>query len=123
MKKAKTMDRLVEHILTISDEEIRSLRLRDAAEVLRIYFFIAGVLFVLTRGETFGRFVEREKLNRAALYLENNKDMNIGVLSERLGFASKEEFSEKFENFFLVKPERYWELAQIKARYSWENKQ
>ncbi|MCK4764445.1 MAG: hypothetical protein KAW12_19755 [Candidatus Aminicenantes bacterium] len=124
MKKRKRdsiIERAISYLITSSDEKLSRLTVRDVSGELKISFLLPAVIFLLSRRETFACFAARQKLFRAAQHLEKNKDMNIAALSKRLGFATQEEFTERFDNFFLVKPERYWELSQIKERYSWEN--
>ena len=104
-------------ILTRSDREISNLNITETAASLGTECAFLSQEFLLDQKITFERFVEREKLYRAAFALEIEGYITVGSLSKRLGFVTVRDFVKTFEDYFLIDPRRYQLLVRNRARY------
>jgi transcriptional regulator GlxA family with amidase domain len=93
------------------------LSITDAAAALGTECTLLSREFLLDQKITFERFVEREKLYRAAFALEKERYITVRSLSGRLGFATVHDFVKTFEEYFLIDPQRYRLLVRNRARY------
>ncbi|MCK5055749.1 MAG: hypothetical protein KAT34_03790 [Candidatus Aminicenantes bacterium] len=108
-------------ILTRSDLKLSNLGITDAAAAVGTECAFLSQDFLLDRRITFERFVEREKLYRAAFAFEIERHITVGALSKRLGFATIRHFAKAFEDYFLIAPQRYQLLVRNRARYRHKN--
>lgn len=108
-------------VLTRSDLELSELNIRDVAAALGTERDFLSQEFLIDRKISFERFVEREKLFRAAFALETEQQVTVRGLSKRLGFATVRDFVKPFEDYFLIDPQRYRLLVRNRAKYSHKN--
>lgn len=109
-------EKAVIYILSLQDEEIKSVRVKDVADAVKIDRAYLSRVFKSTLRISLTRFIKREKLYRAFFALEKEQDINVRDLSDRLGFPGIRSFEREFECFFLVKPGRYKELVKQRQK-------
>jgi AraC-like DNA-binding protein len=61
---------------------------------------------------TIANAIVREKIHRAYFILRKDFLKSIDELSNDLGFINVEDFNDKFENFFAIKPKAYQEIRE-----------
>jgi len=104
----------VSYILSIKDEGIKNLEAEEVAAVVNKNLFFLNLAFLLEHKRSIKKFILREKLSRAYFALEEEQDISILELSERLGFNGVWEFEHEFNKYFCVAPGRYLEIKKGK---------
>ena len=61
-------------------------------------------------GTTPGKFILREKMNRAIFLMARDHQLTVKKLSENLGFCKCDYFIEVFKNHFGLPPNKYREI-------------
>ncbi|MCK4762953.1 MAG: hypothetical protein KAW12_12220, partial [Candidatus Aminicenantes bacterium] len=97
MRNGNIIERAVHFILSRGDEELSSLKLKDAAGAAGAVIAHFYIKFLLDQKRTFRSFVEREKLWRVLFHLDQDPDIEIEALSDRLGFSTTAEFEDRFK--------------------------
>lgn len=108
-------------ILTRSDEEISNLKLKDAAEAIGLDIALLAREFKLDQKITFERFVEREKMYRAIYALEKERNITIHNLAKRLGYSTVHDFTEVFERYNLIEPQKFKEIVKKRNQDTYHN--
>lgn len=106
------------YILSITDHEIKRLRGKDTAEALHIERDLLNGLFKKNLRLSLAGFIQREKLYRAISALENEPDISIKSLAERLGFPTLHDFKKAFAALILMSPGRYKKLIKKRRENS-----
>lgn len=98
------INRVMDYIETHLDEE---LSLETLAEVAHFSPFHFHRIFRAMTGETLGRFIQRLRLERAALRLRMNKRTSITEIALETGFSGSAVFSRTFRELFGVSPSEW----------------
>lgn len=115
--KASMVARAVKYILSANLEKIKTLTAEDvAAEVDKNLMFLSFI-FRIVQKISIANFILREKLYRAYEILENDQEISILKLSDKLGFPEAELFEEEFEKYYAIKPILFQELKGRKKNF------
>ncbi len=110
MKKKKLSHLAVEFILSRNIEELASLTQDTLVHHLEVSLSQLLPEFQKDQKITLTRFIIREKMHRAALFLETADSPSIDNLAQLLGFASTPDFCQEFQGYLAIEPEKYWAL-------------
>ncbi|MDR2886571.1 MAG: AraC family transcriptional regulator [Bacteroidales bacterium] len=83
------------------------LNLYVLAEVANFSQFHFHRIFTVITGETPNDYVQRIRLERAAIFLQNNGRMTIGEIADACGFGSLSLFSRSFRAYFNTTAKEY----------------
>ncbi|NIM13041.1 MAG: helix-turn-helix domain-containing protein [Candidatus Aminicenantes bacterium] len=111
-QKNKGSDSVVEFILTCSVEELASLGKQKIAETLGLDPARMSEAFEADQRISVEQFIIREKLHRSVFILDEDCEISIDDLAEKLGFRETEQFAREFESYLLIPPQRYKEIIQ-----------
>ncbi|MFC2155933.1 hypothetical protein ACFLRB_05545 [Acidobacteriota bacterium] len=111
-KKESLIEQAVAYIIPLKDEEIRNLTAEGVAAAIQTDLKQLAPAFEKDQKISIPGFIKREKVYRAYFALNKGIDIAIPELSERLGFASIDEFEKEFENNIFVKPGEYKEFVK-----------
>lgn len=92
----------------------RKLLLKDIAREAHFSSFHFHRLFSVILGETPNEYITRKKIERAAAYFINKKDISVTEASERTGFSSISTFSRAFKKFYGLSPQEFKEKSPDK---------
>jgi AraC-like DNA-binding protein len=102
----------VEFILSLKTEELKSLTEEKISQTIGIELSDLSPRFKIDQKMTIPGFILREKLYRAYFLIKKGSDKTIDALSRELGFLQVEDFSNEFEKFFAITPDRYRDLTR-----------
>jgi AraC family transcriptional regulator len=71
-------------------------------------------LFKLVVGETLQNFIIRKRIEKAAAYLLYQKEKNITLIAEKVGFSNLSAFSKSFKKFYGISPNKFKEESPDK---------
>lgn len=91
------INRVMDHIDTHLDQE---LTLRDLSKVAHFSPFHFHRIFAAIVGETPNRFIQRLRVQKAALYLSTNPRKSVTEVAIDCGFASSATFARAFKNHY-----------------------
>ncbi|HEY1781547.1 MAG TPA: AraC family transcriptional regulator [Roseiarcus sp.] len=97
------LDRVVDHIYTRLDEDIRP---ESLAEIACLSPYHWHRIYVAMRGETIGATIRRLRLLRAADRLANS-DLPIEMIAERAGYSGADAFARAFREVYGKPPADY----------------
>jgi AraC-like DNA-binding protein len=107
MTKIRLSDQVVEFVMSCDDNELRKLTVTSLASRLNVDRSHLTREFKTDKKLILSRFIQGEKMTRAATLLRNTKNLTVETLSKRLGFCSAEYFREVFKKHFAVAPTEY----------------
>ena len=64
-------------------------------------------LFKIIVGETVHNFINRKRIEKAASYLLHQKEKNITLVAEKVGFSNLSSFSKSFKKFYGISPNKF----------------
>lgn len=103
-------NRVVEHVMSVTDEEFANLSVEVLAYSLNINRFKLSRQFKRQSDMTLEEFLFKEKMARAAFLLKTFEDITVKEVSRRIGFCTCDYFIRKFKQYFGVAPGRYKEF-------------
>lgn len=103
-------DQIVQYVMTISDEGLGGLTVSKLAYHFGIDRSKLSREFKKQKKMTLDKFLNKEKMFRAAFLLIADEDTSIKEVSQRIGFCTSEYFVRVFRDYFGVFPERFKEL-------------
>ncbi|CAL2105245.1 AraC family transcriptional regulator [Tenacibaculum sp. 190524A02b] len=71
-------------------------------------------LFTAVVGETFTNYIQRKRIERAAIFLLKNKPVTISEIAEVVGFTNVSSFSRSFKKYYGVSPKELKESTEDK---------
>ena len=92
----------------------RKLLLEDIAKEAHFSPYHFHRLFSVVLGETPNEYITRKKIEKAASYFLNKKDISVTEASERTGFSSISTFSRAFKKFYGLSPQEFKEQSPEK---------
>jgi len=107
MTKEKISEQVVEFVLSCTDEVLKKITVNSLASRFNVNRSHLAREFKANKRITLCKFIQGEKMARAALLLRNSNEMTVENLSKRLGFCSAEYFREVFKRHFAVSPSIY----------------
>jgi len=109
-------DRVVEHVMSISDEGFADLSVAVLANSLKIDRFKLSRHFRNQSDMTLEEFLFKEKMARAAFLLKTFTDITVKEVSRRFGFCTCDYFIRKFKQYYGVAPGRYKDIKSMFPR-------
>lgn len=106
-------DRVVEYVMSVTDEEFANLSVAVLACSLKINRFKLSRQFKSQSHMTLEEFLFKEKMARAAFLLKTFKDITVKEVSRRIGFCTCDYFIRKFKQYYGVAPGRYKEFKTM----------
>ena len=106
-------DRVVEHVMSISDEGFADLSVAVLANSLKIDRFKLSRHFRSQSDMTLEEFLFKEKMARAAFLLKSFENITVKEVSRRFGFCTCDYFIRKFKQYYGVAPGRYKEFKSM----------
>jgi AraC-like DNA-binding protein len=103
-------NRVVEHVMSITDEQFAGLSVARLAGSLQIDRFKLSRQFKSQSAMTLEEFLFKEKMSRAAFLLKTFEDITVKEVSRRIGFCTCDYFIRKFKQYYGVAPGRYKEF-------------
>ena len=107
MEKQKVSDRVLKHVMTVTDREFADLSVSVLANLFHIERCKLSRLFKRQTDITLEDFLFKEKMTRAAFLLKSHGDITVKEVAERIGFCTCDYFIRKFRKHFGVVPGRY----------------
>jgi len=111
-KKRDISEQAVEFILSQKTEELKNLTEEKISRIIGIELSHLSRRFSKDQKITIPGFILREKLYRAYFILNKGPEKTVDSLSRELGFLQVEDFSNEFEKFFAITPDRYRDLKR-----------
>ncbi|HLP46078.1 MAG TPA: helix-turn-helix transcriptional regulator [Candidatus Deferrimicrobium sp.] len=109
MKNSELADQVAEFLLTREDDALFRLNVSSLARVFHMDRSYLSREFKASRNCTLFRFIQNEKMVRAASLLSNSSKLKLERLSKAMGFCTSEYFREVFKKHFGVVPSKYRE--------------
>ena len=106
-------DRVVEYVMSITDEQFANLSVAVLAYSLKINRFKLSRQFKCQSDMTLEEFLFKEKMERAAFLLKAFEDITVKEVSRRIGFCTCDYFIRKFKQYYGVPPGRYKEFKSM----------
>ncbi len=97
-------DRVVEHVMSVTDEQFAGLSVAGLAYSLKIDRFKLSRQFKSQSAMTLEEFIFKEKMARAAFLLKTFEDITVKEVSRRIGFCTCDYFIRKFKQYYGVAP-------------------
>jgi AraC-like DNA-binding protein len=106
-------DRVVEHVMSVNDEQFAGLSVAGLAYSLKIDRFKLSRQFKSQSAMTLEKFLFKEKMARAAFLLKTFEHITVKEVSRRIGFCTCDYFIRKFKQYYGVAPGRYKEFKTV----------
>ncbi len=106
-------DRVVEHVMSVTDEQFADLSVAGLAYSLKIDRFKLSRQFKSQSAMTLEEFLFKEKMARAAFLLKTFEDITVKEASRRIGFCTCDYFIRRFKQYYGVAPGRYKEFKTV----------
>jgi AraC-like DNA-binding protein len=103
-------NRVVEHVMSVTDEQFVDLSVAGLACSLQIDRFKLSRQFKSQSDMTLEEFLFKEKMARAAFLLKTFDDITVKEVSRRIGFCTCDYFIRKFKQHYGVAPGKYKEF-------------
>lgn len=87
------------------------LLLEDIAKEAFFSPFYFHRLFSVVMRETPNDFISRKRIEKAASFLMNKKELTITEISEKVGFSSLSVFSRAFKKYYNLSPQEFKDLS------------
>jgi len=97
-------DRVLEHVMSVTDEQFASLSVAVLANSLKIDRFKLSRQFKSQSTMTLEEFLFKEKMARAAFLLKTFEDITVKEVSRRIGFCTCDYFIRRFKQYYGVAP-------------------
>lgn len=107
MKKSNLSDQVIEYVLQCRDEELAALSVAKIAKAFNVSESYLARKFKTDKCFTPGKFIFKERMFRAAHLLQENRELTIKSLAERMGFYDYDYFIRIFKKYYGIPPSRY----------------
>lgn len=104
---SKLSDQVVEYILTRGIDELETLSVNSVARNLNIERRKLWRIFKKEKSMTIEDYIIRIRINQAAFYLREKKELTVKKIGEKVGYYSYGYFIGIFKKYFGVTPGRY----------------
>lgn len=116
--------RINKALLFIEQKLEQKLVLEDVAKEASFSPFHFHRLFSVVLGETLSSYINRKRIEKAAIYLMNRRELSITEIAESIGFSSISVFSRAFKKFYGISakefrelsPEKYSKISKTKSK-------
>ncbi len=109
MKNTELADQVAEFLLTCDDAALFKLNVTSLARIFHVDRSHLTREFKASKHYTLCRFIQKEKMVRAASLLSSSSNLTLKLLSQKMGFCTSEYFREVFKRHFGVVPSKYRE--------------
>lgn len=110
MEDREISDRVIQHVLTMSDKNLGEQTVTKLARFLGMDRYKLSREFKRQKGITVEYFLYREKMTRAAFLLMIRRNISIREVAKKLGFCTYDYFSRKFKQYYGVVPGKFKEF-------------
>lgn len=109
MKNTELTDQVTEFLLTCDDAVFCKLNVSSIARLFNVDRSHLAREFKASKNYTLSKFIQKEKMGRAASLLSRSSKLTLEQLSKKMGFCTPEYFREVFKKHFGVVPSKYRE--------------
>lgn len=113
-QKKKLSDEVVEYVLTLKFEELEILSVENLARNFNINRRKLLRSFKIERKMTLKEFLFRVRIMQAAFFLQENEELSVKEIGEKIGYYSYNYFIHIFKRYMGASPGRYRELKRGK---------
>ena len=103
-------DLVIQHVMTVPDEEFADLSVSILAYSFNIDRYTLSRQFKRQTNMTLEHFLYKEKMSRAAFLLKMHDGIKVKEVSARMGFCTCDYFIRKFKEFYGILPGKYKEF-------------
>ncbi|MGD2089054.1 MAG: helix-turn-helix transcriptional regulator [Candidatus Aminicenantes bacterium] len=114
MEEKIIFDRVIQRVLSVSDEEFADLSVSRLALFFNMERSKLSRQFKRQLNITLESFLFREKMSRAAFLLMANRNITVKEVAEKLGFCACDYFIKKFKGYYGTRPGSYKEIKNHK---------
>jgi two-component system response regulator YesN len=112
MKNIEVYDEVLQHIVSVPDEELSGLSVGVLAHSFKIDRYRLLRQFKRQTGMTLEDFLLKEKMTRAAFLLKAYGNITVKEVSRRIGYSTSDYFIRKFRQYYGIVPGRYKALKR-----------
>jgi AraC-like DNA-binding protein len=116
MKNTGLADQVTEFILTCDDAAFCKLNVSSIARMFNVDRSHLARKFKANNNYTLCKFIQKEKMGRAASLLSGSSNLTLEQLSKKMGFCTPEYFREVFKKHFGIVPSKYREYKTNKKK-------
>ncbi|HLP47386.1 MAG TPA: helix-turn-helix transcriptional regulator [Candidatus Kapabacteria bacterium] len=113
MTKSNFVENVIKFILSRSDDQLGQLTVKKITTTLKISRSHIYHLFQDEMNMTPGEYLNKIKIIRSAILLENKCRLSIKKIAGKLGFSSPDYFNRVFKKHFGTTPGRYREYIHL----------
>lgn len=106
------MNKVIDYVLTRKVGDLESLSVTTVARDLKIKRNKLWRRFIIEREITPEEYIFRIKMTRAAFLLEENDDLTVKEIGEKVGYYDYNYFISIFKRYFGTTPGRYRKLKR-----------
>lgn len=103
-------DLVIQHVMTVPDEEFADLSVSTLAYSFKIDRYKLSRQFKRQTNMTLEHFLYKEKMSRAAFLLKTHDGIKVKEVSEIIGFCTCDYFIRKFKEYYGLLPGKYKEF-------------
>jgi two-component system, response regulator YesN len=107
VKDEKVSDRVLKHVMTVTDREFADLSVSVLAHLFKVERCKLSRQFKQQTDLTLEDFLFREKMSRAAFLLISRENITVKEVARRIGFCTCDYFIQKFRRYYGIVPGRY----------------
>ena len=116
LKDSDYSERMIQFVLTRSNEELGELTIEKITRLLNISRSHLYQRFKREKGLTPREFLLNMKIIRAALLLTESNGLSIQMIAKKMGFSSAEHFKKVFKEHLGTTPRKYRKYS--KSRFT-----
>lgn len=109
-------EKIAFHVMTVPDKEFAGLSVGTLAYSFKIDRYKLSRQFKNQTQITLEHFLFREKMSRAVLLLNIDKNITVKEVAERIGYCTSGYFIQKFKEYYGIVPGKY---KEYKNQYTW----
>lgn len=113
MENKNVFNQVVQHVMSVTDEEFAALSVGTLAYSFKISRYKLSRQFKRQTAMTLEDFLFKEKMTRAAFLLRVHGNITVKEVSKRIGFCTCDYFIRKFRAFYGIAPGRYKDLKNM----------
>lgn len=116
MNRETLTDRVAKYVMTCDNEVLKRLTVSAIARRFDVNRSHLAREFKSGKNFTLCKFIQTEKMMRAAILLMDTNDLTVAKLSEDLGFCSAEYFRGVFKRYYGIAPSKYREYRNHRKK-------
>lgn len=110
MRKSNVIDKIIEHIQSRKISELGDLTIKSFSDLFNLNYTYLSRAFKYKTGFSLNDFLQREKMERCAIFLKENETVTVNKMTEIIGFSEARYFIKVFKRYMGISPGRYRKL-------------